>query len=70
MLSVFKEYSVRHTVERKDGGITITILEQKISLDEIDMNNLFFEISQYFSFTMSYGFLGQDVDFCICLERP
>jgi hypothetical protein len=67
LLVVLKKYSVWFEVFYKDTVISINIHEQKINLDEENMN-IFLTILDYFwSFTLEFLPQGDGLDCCFLL---
>jgi len=63
--AVFKEYSIFY---RKEGE-SVVILQQKILLPELNANDLMFEMTMLFDFTIAFDPLGgYGCDFAITVQ--
>lgn len=63
---ILKEYSVYFTREKENGFTVITVIAQKVTLDEFQMNRLFFLVFDllFDLSTLRYaGFGGSGCDF-------
>lgn len=58
--NILNEYSVQYTRGEEDGSVVLTIFAQKVTLGEIAMNHLFYDIlSRFFDISsLRYGELG------------
>ncbi len=63
--------SIHHGISISKSKIEFIIYQQKITLDEFVMNNLFFNvIHRYFDFNLSYGGLGgEGCDFSLSIAK-
>lgn len=68
--SILKKCAVRYNVKKLDNSnIELTIYEQIVSVDEINMNTLFDRVINCFDYTMEYGwFGGEGCDFSIIIK--
>lgn len=58
LIDTCKERSVALLIERTETDVTYTIPEQKITLDEVEMNILFYYVLWLFSYRIEYSGLG------------
>lgn len=63
-----KKYGIFYKEEFNSDGLNVIILEQKVCLDEYQMNNLFVDVLCYFDYNVEVTPLGNDVDFCLEIE--
>ena len=68
--SILKKFAVQYNVKHLDNSyIELTIYEQKICLNEINMNTLFDNIINCFDYTMEYGWYGgEGCEFSISIK--
>lgn len=69
--SYLKKNSVQHKLEITDASVVLTIFSQKITIDEIAMNALFYNALAYlFDLTLCYSFMGSDgCDFAVRIAK-
>ena len=58
LIDTCKERSVSLLIERTETDVTYTIPEQKITLNEVEMNILFYYVLWMFSYRIEYSGLG------------
>lgn len=69
--SILIKCAVRYNVKKLDNyNIELTIYEQIVSVNEINMNTLFDKVINCFDYTMEYGwFGGEGCDFSIIIKN-
>lgn len=69
--SLLDSCSIHHGISISETKIEFIIYQQKITLDEFVMNNLFFNVvHRYFDFNLSYGGLGgEGCDFSLRIDK-
>lgn len=67
LLETLKKYSVWFQVNYKDSVISININEQKVNLDEENMNTFLTMLDYFWSFTLEFLPQGDGLDCCFLL---
>ena len=69
--TLLDSYSVSHRISISTSKIELILYQQKITLDEFAMNNLFFNvIYRYFDFDLFYyGLGGKGCDFSLTISK-
>ena len=66
---ICSSYAVRFKFSSTSTEDRFTILEQKITLDEWDMNDLFANVLRYADYTLEYAWLGgKGCDFALSIN--
>lgn len=71
LLALLKQFGVCHKTVSNDTTTTVTLFPQKVTLDDVDMNTLFFEaLHPCFPYRMEYSPMGgRGCEFAIRLRQ-